>query len=165
MLSVKLSEAMNVQVNREIYSAYLYLSMASYFDSLGLKGSASWMKVQFREEMMHAMKMYDYLYSRGARSVMLPIEAPPSDWESPLAVFEHTLAHEKNVTGLIKALVELSRAEKDTDAEKFLQWFVKEQVEEEESAEKQVNNFKKAGDSKEGIKELDEALGKRKFKE
>ncbi|MCX5749695.1 MAG: ferritin [Candidatus Saganbacteria bacterium] len=163
MISNKLSGALNVQVNREIYSAYLYLSMASYFDSIGLKGGANWMKVQFQEEMVHATKIYDYLYARGSRALMLPIEAPESQWESPLAAFEHTLAHEKMVTGLINALVEMARSEKESDAEKFLQWFVKEQVEEEESAEKQVNNFKKAGGSKEKIAGLDALLGQRKF--
>lgn len=163
MISKTLSEAMNKQVNREIYSAYLYLSMASYFDSIGLKGCASWMKVQFQEEMLHATKMYDYLYQRGARAVMLPIEAPQSQWGSPLEVFEQTLAHEKRVTGLINALVDTAKSEKDAEAETFLQWFVKEQVEEEESAEEQVNNFKKAGVSKEKINELDRSLGQRKF--
>ena len=163
MISKKLSDAINKQINREIYSAYLYLSMASYFNSIGLKGCASWMKVQFQEEMMHAMKMYDYLYENASRAVMLPIEAPQSIWDSPLAAFKHTLAHEKMVTGLINNLVFIAKAEKDTEGEKFLQWFIKEQVEEEESAEDKVNKFEAMGGDGAKIKILDKELGEREF--
>lgn len=162
-ISKKMSEAINGQINREIYSAYLYLSMASYFDSIGLKGCANWMKIQYREEMMHAMKMYEYLYQRGARVIMLPIEAPLSEWGSPLAVFEATLAHEKKVTGLINGLVSIAKEEHDGDAIKFLDWFIKEQEEEEESAGDKVAKFQKAGTEKARIKDLDSELSKRTF--
>ena len=163
MISKILSDAINKQINREIYSAYLYLSMASYFDSIGLKGCASWMKVQFQEEMTHAMKMYQYLYDNGARVVMLPIEAPRTNWESPLAAFKHTLDHERMVTGLINNLVSMAKAENDAAGGKFLQWFIKEQVEEEESAGDKVNKFESAGGDEGKIKDLDSELGKRKF--
>ena len=163
MIPNKLPDAINKQINREIYSAYLYLSMASYFDSIGLKGCASWMKVQFQEEMLHAMKMYDYLYINGARAVMLPIEAPRTSWESPLAAFKHTLDHERMVTGLINNLVSIAKAEKDAAGGKFLQWFIKEQVEEEESAGDKVNKFEAAGGDEGKIKAIDEELGKRRF--
>jgi ferritin len=163
MIAKKLSDAINTQINREIYSAYLYLSMASYFDSIALKGCAGWMKVQFQEEMMHAMKMYKYLYDNGARVVMLPIEAPRTRWESPLSAFKHTLDHERMVTGLINNLVSIAKAENDLEGEKFLQWFIKEQVEEEESAGDKVNIFESAGGDREKIKAIDEELGKRKF--
>jgi len=163
LISKKMSEAINQQINREIYSAYLYLSMASYFDSIGLKGCANWMKIQYQEEMMHAMKMYEYLYQRGARATMLPIEAPLSEWSSPLAAFEATLAHEKKVTGLINALVSMAKEENDGDSVKFLAWFIKEQEEEEESAGDKVSKFKKAGSENARIKDLDSELSKRTF--
>jgi len=163
MISQKLSQAINTQINREIYSAYLYLSMASYFDSTGLKGCANWMKAQYQEEMVHAMKMYEYLYERGARVTMLPIEAPPSEWASPLKAFEHTLEHEKKVTGLINALVAAAKVESDDEASKFLEWFVREQVEEEESAGDKVTRFEAAWNDPVKIKEIDAELVKRKI--
>ncbi|MEK7375571.1 MAG: ferritin [Candidatus Margulisiibacteriota bacterium] len=163
MISKKLSDAINKQINREIYSAYLYLSMASYFDSVALRGCGSWMKAQFKEEMTHAMKMYEYLYKNASRAVMLPIEAPRATWDSPLEAFKHTLGHEKMVTGLINDLVATAKAEKDTGGEIFLHWFVKEQVEEVESAEDKVKKLEAAGGDGEKIRVLDEELGKREF--
>lgn len=163
MISKKLSDALNNQVNREIYSAYLYLSMASYFDSIGLSGSSNWMKVQFREEMVHAMKLYDYLYKRQSRAVMLSVEAPPVDFQSALSAFEFTLEHEKKVTGLINNLSSLAESEKDSDAADFLKWFIKEQKEEEESAKDKVLKFKSVGGDVNKIKEIDTELAKRKF--
>jgi len=163
MISKKLSDAINYQINREIYSAYLYYSMASYFDATGLIGCAAWMKSQFQEEMLHAAKMYDYLYERGSRVVMLPIEAPRTLWISPLEAFEQTLAHEKAVTELINNLVSLAKSEGDAEAEKFLAWYVKEQVEEEETAEDKVKRFNEAASDKAKIAKLDEELGQRKF--
>lgn len=163
MISKKLSEALNNQINREIYSAYLYLSMASYFDSIDFAGCALWMKVQFQEEMVHAMKLYDYLYKRQSRAVMLPVEAPPTDFQSALSAFEFTLEHEKKVTGLINNLSSLAESEKDSDAAVFLKWFIKEQKEEEESTRDKVLKFKSAGGDVGKIKEIDIELAKRKF--
>ena len=163
MISKRLVGVIDMQINREIYSAYLYLSMASYLDSLKLKGCANWMKVQFREEMAHAMKLYDYLYERGARVTMLPIEAPRSSWDSPLKVFENVLAHEKKVTALINSLVSIAKEEKDEDLVRFLGWFVKEQEEEEESAGSKAEMFRNAGMDEKKIREIDGELAKRTF--
>ena len=163
MISKRLVGAIDIQINREIYSAYLYLSMAAYFDSLKLKGCANWMKVQFQEEMMHAMKLYDYVYLRGDRITLLPVEAPRASWGSPLKAFEHTLDHEKKVTSLINGLVSVAREEADEDAVKFLGWFVKEQKEEEESAEDKVEKFKNAGADETKVRKIDEELLKRTF--
>jgi ferritin len=163
MISKRLAEKINLQINREIYSAYLYLSMASFLDMISLKGASHWMRAQYNEEMSHAFKMYDYLYTRGARVTMLPIEAPPSQWPTPLAVFEATLAHEKHVTALIKAIYEEAEKEKDIETAKFLEWFLKEQEEEEETARKKVNKFIEAGRDQVKLKTIDEELAQRKI--
>lgn len=94
-ISEKLVGELNFQLNREIYSAYLYLSMSAYFESLGLRGFANWMRVQWQEELMHAMRFFDYIVSRGGRVELYAIEAPPKEWKSPLDAFEFALAHEK----------------------------------------------------------------------
>lgn len=137
--------------------------MASYFDFIGLKGASNWMKVQYQEEMMHAMKMYDYLYLRGQRVTLLPIESPPSTWESPLEVFKNTLSHEQKVSEMIKNLYQIALEEKDSDAERFLEWYVKEQVEEEESALDKVKKFTDAGGDENKIKQIDDEMAKRIF--
>ncbi|MHC4488139.1 MAG: ferritin, partial [Planctomycetota bacterium] len=122
MISKKMEKALNGQLNAELYSAYLYLSMAAYFESADLAGFANWMRVQVQEEQFHAMKFYDYIIERGGRVTLGSIQAPPSDWDSPLAVFEATLTHEQKVTGLINDLVDVARGEKDNASEIFLQW-------------------------------------------
>lgn len=159
MIKEKMRDAINAQVNRELYSAYLYLSMSAYFESVNLKGFANWMRVQVKEELVHTMKLYDYLVQRGGRAVMLPIEAPPSEWDSAFEAFEHASKHEQRVTGLINNLVKVAVSERD-DANNFLQWFVKEQVEEEESADKVVQKIKRAGGN---LSALDRELAKRVF--
>lgn len=159
----KILSALNSQINWEFYSSYFYLSMAGYFDSINLKGFANWMKIQVQEEILHAMKFYDYIVKNNGRVILASIENPPHDWESPLEVFEHTYKHEQKVTGLINNLVSLAESEQDSDTKNFLQWFVKEQVEEEESAEEVVKKVKAVGDSKDKLLALDNELNKRTF--
>lgn len=163
MLSDKMHQALNKQVNAELYSAYLYLSMASYFESLNLPGFANWMTAQVQEEIMHAMKFYGYINERGKRVLMMAIDAPPTQWDSPLAVYEYTYAHEQKVSGLINDLVDMAMTEKDHATSNMLQWFVGEQVEEESSADGVVQRLKLIGDAREGLFLLDKELGQRVF--
>ena len=163
MIGKKMQDALNEQINAEFYSAYLYLSMAAYFESTNLPGFATWMKVQTQEELTHTMKIYDYVNERGGRVTLKSIAQPPSEWESPLAVFEAAYKHEQKVTGLIKGLVNLAVEEQDDAAKTFLQWFVDEQVEEEESAETVVNKLKQAADASDGMNMLDNEMGQRGF--
>lgn len=162
MISKKMQAAMNRQLNREIFSAYLYLSMAAYFDSINLPGFSNWMKIQVREEMVHAMKFYDHINEREGQVIMQDIEAPETKWDSPQAAFEHTLKHEQTVTGLINDLVNLSIEEKDHASNNFMQWFVTEQVEEESSANNILQKIKLAGDGA-GLFMLDQELAQRVF--
>ena len=162
MLSKKMQDAMNRQCNRELYSAYLYLSMAAYFDSINLPGFSNWMKIQVREEMVHTMKFYNHINEREGRVKMQDIEAPETEWDSPQAAFEHTLNHEQMVTSLINDLVNLSIEEKDHASNSFLQWFVTEQVEEESSANEILQKIKLAG-SGAGPFLTDQQLGQRVF--
>ena len=163
MISKKMEEALNGQVNAEMYSAYLYLSMESFFKSLNLNGFANWMRVQTQEEMMHAMKIYDFINGRGGRVTLKAIEGPPTKWKSPLAVFEAVYAHEQKVTGLINKLVDLAIKEKDHATNAFLQWFVNEQVEEESSANELVQQMKIMKDAPGGMFMFDRELGQRIF--
>lgn len=133
-MNPRLEKAINDQIKAELYSAYLYLSMSSWFDSEGLKGFAHWERVQAMEERDHALKFFDYLLSRGGRAVMQAIEAPPLEWRGYKEVFETQLAHEQKVTSLINAIMDLAIAERDHASVNMLQWFVAEQVEEEENA-------------------------------
>jgi ferritin len=163
MLNKKMQEAINSQINAEIYSSYLYLSMSAYFESINLSGFASWMRAQAQEEMVHAMKFYDYVNERGGRVILGPIEAPPSEWESAVSVFDATYKHEQKVTGLINDLVDLAIEEKDHATNNLLQWFVSEQVEEEASASGVLNKAKLTGDAPGGLFMLDQELGARVF--
>jgi ferritin len=161
MLSDKMQNALNGQLVAELYSAYLYLSMAAYFDAEGLPGFANWMRVQAQEEISHGMKFYGYVNESGGRVALGPIEGPPAQWDSPVAAFEHVLAHEQKVTALISELVKLAAEEKDQTTADFLQWFVKEQVEEEETAEAVLQKVKGAGAE---LVAVDGELGQRAFK-
>ena len=163
MISKNLEEAINKQINRELYSSYLYLSMAAYFDSKGLAGFSNWMQVQVKEENFHAMKFYSFLVERGGRVKLLDIEAPPLEWDSPLVVFEYTYEHETKVTTLINNLMTLATEEKDYATIAELQWFVSEQVEEESSASAIVDKLKIIGNDGRGIFMLDAELGTRVF--
>lgn len=163
MISRKIEEALNGQLNAEFYSAYLYLSMAGYFESIDLKGFANWMRVQTQEEQFHAMKLYDYIFERGGKVILKQIEAPPNNWDSPLAVLEATLKHEKKVTGLINDLVYLAREEKDNASEIFLQWYVCEQVEEENNVGTVLGQLKLIKDSPQALFMMDKEMGQRTF--
>lgn len=163
MLSDKMAEALNRQLNAELYSAYLYLSMAAYFYDLGLNGFANWMTVQNQEETLHAMKFFNYLKDRGGRIKLTTIEQPPTEWASPLQVFEDTLKHEQKVTSLINQLVDLAQAERDHATTAFLQWFVTEQVEEEASANDIVQRLRLIGNDANALFVLDRELATRVF--
>lgn len=158
-----MDQALNEQVNAEMYSAYLYLSMESYFKSTNLNGFANWMRAQTQEEMMHAMKIYDFINERGGRVTLKAIEGPPTRWNSPLDVFEAVFEHEQKVTGLINALVDLAIQEKDHATNSFLQWFVAEQVEEEASADEALQQLKMMENAPGGMFMLDRELGQRVF--
>ncbi|NPV63139.1 MAG: ferritin [Methanotrichaceae archaeon] len=164
MLSEKMTEALNEQANRELYSSYLYLSMSAYFESINMKGLASWMRVQAGEELVHTMKMYDYVISSGGRARMLAVEEPRFAWGSPLEAFQQVWDHERAVTGLIKALAGVAEAEKDQATRSFLQWYIDEQVEEEESSDMVLNKVKAAGQNEAALQAVDRELGQRKFK-
>jgi ferritin len=161
MLNPKIQAALNSQINAELYSSYLYLSMSAYFDSQNLAGMANWMRIQAQEELTHAMKFFDFVNERGGRVLLTQVEGPKTEWSSPLDVFEETLAHERKVTALINDLVDLSLGEKDHAANTFLQWFVTEQVEEEATAEAILEKLKLVGDDGVAIFMLDGELGQR----
>ncbi|HEC82682.1 MAG TPA: ferritin [Thermoplasmatales archaeon] len=163
MLSKKMLRALNKQVNAELYSAYLYLSMSAYFESINLKGFANWMRVQAQEEVTHAMKFFDYINERGGKVEMMAIEKPPTEWNSPLHVFEETYKHEINVTNMINELVNLAVEEKDHATYNMLQWFVAEQVEEEASADEIRQQLSLIGKDGRGILMIDRELKGRKF--
>lgn len=158
MISKNLAKRINHQINREIYSGYLYLSMAAYADFIGLKGFSSWFKHQLKEEMGHADKMCDYLNSQGVRVMMEAIETPPQDFSSAPELFEKTLAHEKNVTKLIHELVDIAKQEDDKETEDFLSWFVKEQIEEEATPAGIISMIDQTGRDEEGIAKIDKEL-------
>jgi ferritin len=163
MIDEKMQDALNNQLNAELYSAYLYLSMSAYFHSVNLGGFANWMRVQAQEELTHAMKFYDYVNERGGRVTLHAVEAPPSEWDSPLAVFEHVYQHEQKVTGMINKLVDLAVEARDHATNNFLQWFVSEQVEEEASADEVVQRLKLVGDDPSGLFMIDRELAQRTF--
>ena len=163
MLSAKMGEALDKQINAEIYSAYLYLSMAAWSEAQGLDGFGNWFKIQAQEELAHAMRFYGYVYERGGRVTMSAIDAPPNEWTSALALFEATLEHEQKVTGLINGLVDLARSESDHATENMLQWFVAEQVEEEGTADKIRQKVELVGTKGQGIYMLDAELAARVF--
>ncbi len=163
MITKKIEDALNKQINAELYSSYLYLSMSSYFDSIGLRGFANWMRIQTQEENSHAMKLYDYLLERGGRVILSSIDAPQIEWESPLKTFEATYVHEQKVTALINELVNLAIIEKDHATNNMLQWFVSEQVEEEASVSEILDELKFIGDNKSAIFMLNRELAQRVF--
>lgn len=163
MISKKIQDALNGQINAELYSAYLYLSMSSYFSSINLMGFANWMRVQALEEQTHAAKFFDFIISRGGRAELKLIDGPPIDFKSSMTVFEDTLKHEQKVTGLINNLVNLAVDEKDHATNIFLQWFVTEQIEEESNAEGLIQKLKLIGEGGNGLFMLDAELAARMF--
>jgi len=163
MLKTKMLNALNNQINAEIYSSYLYLSMESYFHSVSLGGFARWMRSQVQEELYHGMKFYDYVNERGGKVVLDAIARPEAEWKTPLDAFEHILKHEQMVTSLINDLMDLACEEKDHATKIFLQWFVSEQVEEEASVGEVVNRLNLIKKDSSGLFLLDAELGKRIF--
>lgn len=164
MLSNKMEEALNGQLNAELYSAYLYLSMATYFAAEELPGFANAMRVHRLEEITHGMKFYDFIEARGGRVLLKPIEGPQTTWGSPLDAVKAVLEHERKVTGLIHDLVDLAAEDKDHATSSFLNWFVDEQVEEEETATDFVRKVERVKDSPQGLFMLDQEMGKQAFK-
>lgn len=163
MLSDKMQHALNEQLNWELYSSYLYASMSAYFHALNLPGFSSWMRVQALEELTHAGKFFDFLNERGGRVTMKAIEGPPSEWASPQTAFEDALGHEQKVTGRINNLVNLALEEKDHATNIFLQWFVTEQVEEEDSVGGVLQQLKLIGDHPGSLFMVDRELAQRTF--
>jgi ferritin len=161
MLSPKLQDAFNKQINAELYSSYLYLSMSAHFEADDLKGLAHWLRIQAEEENKHAMRIFDFVNNRSGRVTLGPIEAPKTQWKSPLEVFEDAYKHEQKITGMIGDLMNLVAMEKDGAGHDFLEWFCREQVEEEANAQLNVAQLKRVGDSGVGLFLVDQELGKR----
>lgn len=162
MLNKTVRDAINEQIKNEVFSAYLYLSMSGYFEAANLPGFAKWMRVQYEEELQHALKFFDFVHDRGGRVKLAAIDQPMSDFQSPLDVFQHALAHEQKVTGMIDNLYGLAVKENDYPAQVLLQWFISEQVEEEKNADLIVEQLKLIGDNGNGLLILDRELGTRK---
>ncbi len=155
--------AFNAQINKEFYSAYLYLSMSTYFQDLGLAGFANWMKVQFEEETFHAMKMIAYVQNRRGKVTLEAIEKPDCCWNSPLEVFEKTLEHEEYVTSRIYDLMDVAKANNDKSTESFLSWFIDEQVEEESAASEIIDKLKLVGKDGNAIYMMNDEFATRVF--
>jgi ferritin len=160
-LSKTMQDAINKQINEELASAYIYLSMAAYCESINLPGFAKWMRAQTNEEMEHAMKFYNFVHSRGGRVVLEAIEKPPVEFEGPVDVFEKTLAHEQYITGCIHNLYSMAVKENDYASLSTLQWFVDEQVEEEETATEILEILKQVGEKGHALFMVDRQLGAR----
>ena len=163
MLNKKIEEALNEQINAEMWSAYLYLSMAAYCHSIGQPGMASWFEVQFREEQDHAKILFNYVNSRNGRVELKAIDAVPTEWDGILDVFQSTLKHEQKVTSLINDLYALTHEKNDFATQSMLKWFIDEQVEEEENAQTIIDNIKMIKDNGYGIYMLDKELGARTY--
>lgn len=163
MISKTLEKAINEQINKELFSEYLYISMQAWFAGENLDGFANWMDAQGKEERFHAMKFFNYLLDRGAKVKLMALEQPTIDFGNPLKAFKMALEHEQFVTKSINNLMDLATKEKDHATKSFLQWYVDEQVEEEAAAEKIVSKLKMIGDNMQGIFMLDNELGQRVF--
>jgi len=161
MINKTVQDAINEQIKNELYSAYLYLSMAAYFESITLPGFTNWMKVQASEEQGHAMKFFEYVFERGGRVQLKAIDQPPSEWKSPLEAFEQVLEHEQKVTGMIHGLYALALKENDYASQVMLQWFITEQVGEEKNAAAIIEQLKMINAHETAVLMLDHDLGKR----
>jgi len=162
MISKPLQDALNQQINCELYSAYLYLSMSAHFEAQNLSGFAHWMHVQYQEETGHAMKFYQYVFDRSGVVTLKAIAQPATKFKTPVDVFKQVLEHEQKVTSLINKLFEAAVKEKDYAAQSFLQWFINEQVEEEKNATDIINMLEMIGDSPVSLIMADRQLGARK---
>jgi len=162
-LSEKMQDALNGQINAEMYSSYLYLSMAAFFESVDLSGFASWMHVQAREEELHVHKIFNFIVERGGRVVLEAIEKPPTEWKDPLDAFQAAYAHEQRVSALIADLVTQSREQRDAATESFLRWFVDEQVEEESNVDRIVKMLRMSEGQPAAMFMIDRDLSTRVF--
>jgi len=163
MLSPKIQDALNAQINAELWSAYLYLSMSMHFEAEGLGGVANWFHIQFEEEQAHARIFMNYINQRAGRVVLAPIAEVPVEWKNPLDAFKATLEHERKVTGLINSLYALAAEENDYATCDRLKWFVTEQVEEEETAQKLIDKLTLVGDNGMGLYMIDQELAARVY--
>ncbi len=163
MISEKMTAAFNKQIKDEMYSSNLYLSMVAYFEEIGLKGFANWMRVQVQEENAHAMGLFDYLISRDGRVIIDAIDKPAFEWSCALDCFEAVYKHEQHVTSLINALIDVAEAERDRAAVSFLQWYLKEQVEEEANCSEICAKLRLIGDDKHALLLIDQELAARTY--
>lgn len=154
-------EAVNTQIREELQSAYAYLAMSARFEAMKLPGAAAWMRSQAQEEVVHAMKFFDFLVRRGAQPKLQAVQAPKAEFNTMLAAFEEALKHEQHITGCINNLYDMAQAEKDYPLQTLLHWFIDEQVEEEEAAEAIIDSIRLAGDSGEARFMIDRELGQR----
>lgn len=163
MLNKEIEKALNDQLNFEFHSAYIYYSMAAYFESISLPGMANWMRIQSMEEMTHGDKFFHFINERAGRVELAPIAGVPTEFDSPLAAFETALKHEQIVTARINKLVDMALAQSDHATNNFLQWFVAEQVEEEATADEIVNKLKLIEGARSGLFLVDQELATRVF--
>ena len=163
MINPVVEKALNDQINAELYSAYLYLSMAAALEDMGLPGFANWTRIQNEEETFHAMKIYDFIIERGGRVKLTSIDTPPSEWKDVVTVFKEILKHEQLVTSLINKLMDTAIEQKDHATNMFLQWFVTEQVEEEANVDEVLQQLDLAQESKGALFMLDKDMGTRVF--
>ena len=164
MISKKVQNVLNSQINKEFYSAYLYLAMSAFFDEIGLYGFANWTKVQAREEIDHGMILFDYIIERDGRVNLDKIDSPERNFENPLQVFEKILEHEKFVTESINCVASMSEDECDLATRHFINWYITEQVEEEANARDVITKLKMFGNEKASLYHLDQDLSKREYK-
>ena len=160
-MNAAVQDAFNEQIKNELFSGYLYLAMSAHFDHENFPGFAHWMRIQAQEELAHTVRMFDYVLRRGGRVELQGIEAPTTDFGPPLSLFESVLEHERTVTGMIHRLFELSGKEGDWAAQQELQWFIAEQVEEEDVAGTVRDQVRMAGDDQAALLMLDQQLGTR----
>jgi ferritin len=161
MISKKVEEAINNQLNAELYSSYAYLAMSAYFESQDLSGFATWFRLQSNEEYGHAMKIFDYIHQIGGTVTLKEVKAPKTDWKDFVEVFRDTFDHEQRVTIMINKLVDLAIKEKDHATTNFMQWFISEQVEEEATSAQILKKMEMVGDSKAGLFMIDREMGNR----
>jgi ferritin len=163
MLKKEVLDALNEQINAELYSSYLYLSMSAYFENKGLPGFANWMKIQYQEETAHAIKFFNFVNERGGRVILKPIAGPEVEFDNVLSVFEKTLAHENHVTDLINNLVDIAIQARDHATQSFLKWFVDEQVEEEANVSKILDTLRLINGEGNGLFMMDREMQQRVF--
>ena len=165
MINTKVEEILNEQINKEFYSAYLYLAMSAHFDEIGLRGFCHWTKVQAREEVDHGMIIFDYLIARNGNINLIQIEAPQADFQDPLQIFEKIYEHEKSVTSSIECVAYMSEDECDMATRNFIDWYIAEQVEEEATVFEIIKKLQMFGSDKTILYHLDKELAQREYKQ